>query len=189
MKTAEIRTWIFNPFVYIAGFKALILGLVAMLITAPIAFYGRVHFDGAIDLHVGAKTAYWLYLAEPLLAWIIVAITFYLTGIILSKSKIRFIDFIGTTALARVAMLPGAIISLLPPIQHLSPENMTPAMVLASILLLVPMIWLIALLYNAFIISANIKGGKAIIGFITALVLAEVISKMALHYIFTTFTK
>jgi hypothetical protein len=183
MKTAEIKSWVFNPFIYIAGFKALVFGLFAMFITAVVAFYGRIHFDGAIDLHVGAVTSYWLYLAEPLVDWFTVAVVFYLTGLILSKSKIRLIDFLGTTALARVAMLPGACIALLRPIQNLSPENLTPLAVALSLLLLFPAIWLIVLLYNAFTMSANLKGTRAVSGFVVGLLSAEIISKIALHYL------
>lgn len=189
MKTIDLNKWLFNPFTYIAGVPAMLAGLAIMCVTSIIAFYGRIHFDGAIDLHVGAVTPYWLYLIEPLLAWIVVAVLLYVTGLVLSKSKIRFIDFLGTTALARIAMLPGALIALLPPIQNLSPENMTPAMLAASLFLLLPMIWLVALLYNAFTMSANLKGSKAVLGFIIGLLAAEVISKIALHYLFLNFLR
>jgi len=189
MKTLNLSKWLFNPFIYIAGFPAMLAGLVIMILTSVVAFYGKIHFDGAIDLHVGAVTPYWLYLAEPLLAWIIVAVVFYFTALILSKSRIRIVDFLGTTALARAAMLPGALIALLPPIQNLSPENMTPAMLGTSLFLLLPAIWLVALLYNAFTMSANLKGGKAILGFILGLLTAEVTSKMALHYLLVNFLK
>ncbi len=189
MKTLNLSKWLFNPFVYIAGIPAMFAGLAIMALTAIIAFFGKIHFDGAIDLHVGAITPYWLYVAEPLLAWIIVALVFYLTALIISKSKIRLVDFLGTTALARTAMLPGALFALLPPMQNLSPENMTPAMIAVSILLLVPMIWLITLLYNAFTISGNVKGSKATIAFIAALIIAEVLSKIIFHQLFSTLLK
>ncbi|WP_149241599.1 hypothetical protein [Dyadobacter sp. 32] len=189
MKTIDLNKWLFNPFIYLAGIPAMMAGLAIMAVTSVVAFYGRIHFDGAIDLHVGAVTPYWLYLVEPLLDWLIVAIVFYLTGLVLSKSKIRFIDFLGTTALARAAMLPGALIALLPPIQNMSPENITPGMLAASLFLLLPMIWLVALLYNAFVMSANLKGSKAVLGFIIALLVAEVLSKVALHYLFLNFLK
>lgn len=189
MKSTSLRTWVFNPFIHIAGFPAMLSGLAIMAATSVIAFFGKVHFDGAIDMHVGAVTPAWLYGVEPLLAWLIVSFVLYITASILSKSKIRLIDFFGTMALARAALLPGASILLLPSFQNLTPENMTPGMVLASLLLLIPIVWFITLLYNAFTLSANLKGNKAVWGFIVGLIAAEVISKIALHYLFTLYLK
>jgi hypothetical protein len=181
MKTIDLNRWLFNPFHYIAGMQALIAGWLIIIVTAVIAFYGRIHFDGAIDLHVGAVTPFWFYLAEPFVAWASIVIVFYPTALLLSNSKIRLIDFMGTTALARVAMLPGALVALLPPIQNLNPEKLDPTALIASLLLLVPAIWLVALLYNAFSMSGNLKGSKAVAGFIAALLIAEIISKFAFN--------
>ena len=45
--------------------------------------------------------------------------------------------------------------------------------------ILVALIWMIYLMYRAFSVSCNLKGGKAVVLFIAALIAAEVISKIA----------
>ncbi len=44
-----MKIWLFNPFKYIAGAKALLIGLALMLATAVIASFSLTHFDGVID--------------------------------------------------------------------------------------------------------------------------------------------
>ena len=45
--------YLFTPFRYIAGWKALAIGWLIMFLTAAIAYVGRTHFDGIIDVHAG----------------------------------------------------------------------------------------------------------------------------------------
>jgi len=51
---------------------------------------------------------------------------------------------------------------------------------LAMFLTLLMLIWMIALMYRAYAVSCNVKGAKAIITFIVGLVIAEVLSKLAI---------
>jgi hypothetical protein len=46
-----MRIWLFNPFKYIAGSKALLIGWTVMLATAGVAFLSKTQFDGVIDVH------------------------------------------------------------------------------------------------------------------------------------------
>jgi len=96
-----MKKWLFNPFVYIAGARSLVIGWVIMLITACICMYSHTHFDGVLDAHNGRVTLASMYFIEPFTDWICLVLALYLGGIIFSKSTIRFIDVAGTLALAR----------------------------------------------------------------------------------------
>ncbi|SFD80028.1 hypothetical protein SAMN05518672_103265 [Chitinophaga sp. CF118] len=180
MKTS----WIFNPFTYIAGLKSLIIGWILILITACIAYYSKTHFDGVVDAHV------WLgdlsikyYFLEPVVDWGCLVLVIFLAGKFFSVSSIRFIDVAGTLALARAPMLFLAIVNFaLPGIKDI--YQMDALAILAIFTTVILEIWMIALMYNAFKVSCNIKGNKAVGVFIASLIIAEIFSKIFLHLLY-----
>lgn len=183
---------LFNPFRTIAGAKALLIGWIIMLITACIAMYSQCHFDGAIDVHIGRNTTAIAYFLEPLVNWSVLTVIFYFTGLLLSTSHIRWIDFAGTVALARYPYLLAAFIAFAMP--TLDPESLInfrdidtstlASLMITSILILLVSIWMIGLLYRAFTISGNLRGRQAVWGFIIALILSELITGIIFHYLY-----
>lgn len=183
-----IQAILFNPFKKLAGGKALSIGITILLLTAFVASFSYCHFDGALDAHVGAKMPMFIYYLEPWIAWGVTALVFYLTGVIFSASKIRLVDVLGTTALARYPFFFMAIASFAMP--KLSPDELPPltlAFVIVSLLMVLMVIWNIALLYHAFSVSCNLKKNKGIWAFVAALIVAEIISKIAFHYLYLNF--
>ncbi len=184
--------WLFNPFRFIAGFKALLLGLMIILLSSFIGSFSNTHFDGVLDVHIGAAKPLWFFLAEGLIDWICLAVPLLLFGLIVSRSSFRTVDVLGTQALARwpylisaLAMLPNAnqrvlayLMSKL--IQKAPAAAINPADVFifgfAMTLLLLMTIWTVALMYRAYAVSCNIKGARAIVTFIVSVILAEVLS-------------
>lgn len=183
-----MKKWLFNPFVYVAGWQALGFGLLLMLVTAVIAFFSHTNFDGAIDVHFGAYFPFWVRVVEQLNALLSSVVVFFVAGLILSKSKIRFIDVAGTLALARTPLLFAALIGFVPALHHVNLNHIDSSFLMWSLIGLLFSIWMIALMYNAFIISCNLKGSKAIVGFIVAIILAEVLSKIVLTQVNQHFT-
>ena len=47
----RLSQWLFNPFRFIAGFKALLLGLAIVWISAFVGSLSNTHFDGVLDAH------------------------------------------------------------------------------------------------------------------------------------------
>lgn len=179
-----MKKWLFNPFTYIAGAQALAIGWGIMIVTSIICFFSKTHFDGVLDLHYSANRApYWMHLAEPLIDWVILTITIYGAGLAFSKSSIRIIDVAGTISLARWPMLFAALIGFfihvpakmqtLQDIQNV----FTASMIFFSILELVFNVWMVALFYNAFSVSCNLKGSKSAWIFVAAILLSEIFSK------------
>jgi hypothetical protein len=195
--------WLFNPFRFIAGFKALLLGLAIVLISVFVGSLSNTHFDGVLDVHIGLKAPLWFFLAEGLIDWVCMVIPLFFFGLIMSRSSFRTIDVLGTQALARwpylitaIVMLPDAnqrVITYLMSklIQTAPAAAINPADVLvfgfAMIVVLLMTIWMVALMYRAYAVSCNIKGARAVVTFIVGLIAAEAISKLALFLLVRAF--
>lgn len=185
----------FNPFHYIAGWDALLLGLGMMALAAFLGYITNYWQDGLIDLHIGPEGPFWLHMAMAVTNWLLVVIILTPLAFWLSDSKIRFLDLAGTLALARypmiLAMLPG--FSTIPvkladymmytfvgqgkPVD-ISPLDITLAVVFGIVVILC-LIWMVALHYHAYRMSANLSGKKAGISFAAGYVVAYVLSKFA----------
>lgn len=189
----KIEEGLFNPFRYVAGVKSLLLGLAGMFITAILCYFGNVHLDGVIDIHSG-KTANLLSVSiEPVLDWIVLVIPLFLFGLTFSTSSIRIIDIAGTLALARFPLLIAVLITILflPEIKtsqevlnalHTNPVLLI-KLVLTGLAVLPFIIWTVVLMYRGYSISTNLKGSKAIWSFIVSLLIAEVASKITVHFL------
>ncbi|MVN20847.1 hypothetical protein [Mucilaginibacter arboris] len=182
-----MKKWLFNPFIYVAGWQALGLGLLLMAITCVIAFFSQTHFDGGIDVHFGAGFPLLVCALEQLNAWLSTVIVFSAAGFILSKSAIRIIDIAGTMALARVPMILAAVIGFVPALHQVDLNHISANFLIWSLIALLFSIWMIALMYNAFTVSCNVKGNKAVVGFIVSIILAEILSKIMIVQVYHHF--
>jgi len=203
-KTGVI-TWLFRPFNRIAGGQALAVGLVLMALAAWIAASAGLLHDGVLDLHFGPELPVWVLLAQALINWLSLSLFLILAGLWLGRGPFRWIDVLGTQALARWPMLAStaylAIPGLNSRIRELTAELLTkmptdPSKVMASsaylldamwltllsLPTLVCLIWMVWLMYHAYAISTNMKGPRAVFSFIAALVLASILSKALIVY-------
>ena len=192
-----------NPFIYIGSYHALLYGLAFILIISWIASLTSLHFNGVIDIHFGGEAPIWLFFVENLLNVLIISVLFYISGLIWSISRIRFIDVIGTQFFARIPMIIPALISL----SH-NPEKVLKyflstllerqieisvsaidltVFTIFAFLILFSVIWMITLMYNAFIVSLNMKGGFSIFVFILVLIISESIIQLLNYYVFNSF--
>ncbi|MCX5634894.1 MAG: hypothetical protein NTW55_03505 [Planctomycetota bacterium] len=195
----RLTQWLFNPFMFVAGLPALSAGLAIILISGFFCWLGNTHFDGVIDCHIGLATQWWIFPAEGLINWILLAIPLFFFGLIISKSSFRLIDVFGTQALARgpylitaVVMLPSAnlkvgnfIFAKLTQTTPVVAVNLADIFIFAVAMLLgiLMAVWMVVLMYRAYSISCNVKGPKAIVTFIIALIGTEIISKFAVVWL------
>jgi hypothetical protein len=187
---------LFNPFVYIAGGQALLLGWAAILATGLLGAVSHTHFDGVLDVHSGGQMPLWIFLSEGMIDWLCLALVLLVIGRLASRTSFRSIDVLGTQALARWPTLFVSLVTLPRGFQRFSsylaeqllepgakPEFKTAdavvfcAAVLAIVLLTC---WIVVLMYKAYSVSCNLTGGKAIGTFIGGLILAEILSKVAM---------
>lgn len=173
---------IVNPFIRIAGGQALIWGFLGLIVSTLLCWISGYHYHGLLHFGPASNPAWWCYLAEHLIVWLIPALLFYLGGLFLSHSRIRVIDVLGTVLFAQLPLLGMNLISLLPAMRmmsqmnmNMSPEEMLaqPYFILAMILTLLGLPFLILTLiwmFNALKVSCNLKQWKlwtvALIGII-----------------------
>ena len=173
---------IVNPFIRIAGGQALIWGFLGLIVSTLLCWISGYHYHGLLHFGPAPNPAWWCYLAEHLIVWLIPALLFYLGGLFLSHSRIRVIDVLGTFLFAQLPLLGMNLISLLPAMRmmsqmnmNMSPEEMLaqPYFILAMILTLLGLPFLILTLiwmFNALKVSCNLKQWKlwtvALIGII-----------------------
>lgn len=191
---------LFNPFHYLAGGSALGLGLLVIVLAGLIGSLSKTHFDGVLDFHTGRAGPVWLFVVEGIVDWFSMGMVLYVLGLFFSRSrKLRAVDVFGTQALARwpgfltvlLTQVPGfqrAIAALVTPQGTVvPPTRLTPdlvvmiAVVVASLVLLV---WMVALMYRGYAVACNVKGARGVVSFIVGLLLAEVISKVAIYGLF-----
>ena len=178
---------LFNPFRYIAGAKALTMGLLFIVASALMLYSGNLIQDSYI--HIGmAKASFWEVLGAQTIWWVVPALLLYLCGLLLSKSKIRIIDILGTTAFAQIIMLMMIAPMLLPVVMNnmlesvasqqsgaiLETASLMPMMIY-SIWSLICLIFFYIWNYNAFAVSCNVSGWKAIAAFITVQVAVTIV--------------
>jgi hypothetical protein len=78
----RLSQWLFNPFRFIAGVKALLMGLAIILISASIGSLSNTHFDGVLDVQPGNEAPLWFFLAEGLIDWVCMVILLFFFGLI-----------------------------------------------------------------------------------------------------------
>jgi hypothetical protein len=161
----RLSQWLFNPFRFIAGFKALLLGLAIILISVFVGSFSNTHFDGVLDVHTGLKAPLWFFFAEGLIDWVCMAVPLFFFGLIVSRSSFRMIDVFGTQALARwpylitaIVMLPEAnqrvIVYIMSKLTQTAPAaaiNSADVFIFgfAMIVTILMVIWMVALMYRA----------------------------------------
>lgn len=180
-----IGRWLFNPFVRIAGARSLIIGLAGIVVAGLAAAGAGIRFDGLLDVHAGNEVALWMPVVEGLVNWAVFTLLLVVVALLFSKSAVRLIDVAGTQAMARMPLLLVAAICNLPLIQDafdrmaavllgFELEGNTLTGLVAGIVVTVGgVVWMVALMWKAFSVSCNMRGGPAIALFILAVLLGE----------------
>lgn len=190
---------IFNPFTHIAGMKAFAIGLPVILLSSVLGYMSHTHFDGVLDAHLSDIGNIYYYLTEGLIDFICLLVIFYIAGIIISGLHFRFIDLMGTIALSRAPMILIPLAAFIFPQQKIAdylnyvylntgdPVSLTSTDIIGFIIsvfvILFVVIWMVALLFNAYKICINKKGARLIVSFIIAVIVSEVISKILIAQI------
>ncbi|GHT19817.1 hypothetical protein FACS189429_7800 [Bacteroidia bacterium] len=196
MNKSEFFKLFYNPFERIAGAKALLAGIGFCAVIGLVGALSGAYFDGAIDCHLGAKGDFVRSFAFLAIDWASLAAVFGAAALIFAKNA-RLIDICGTMALAQAPRLfdalsaffaPNLAVDETLPLNELAGELLQqiaqPAFIVFIIVSIVATACHIALIYNAFRISTNLKVPKIIVIFIAGILLAEVLSKVLIGVIF-----
>lgn len=193
-------TLLWNPFYRIAGLSSLVTGLIIILLTGWIGSFSNAHFDGVLDTHIGSSAPLWFFLCQGIVNWLTLTVCLWIGGLILAgPGQFRAIDLLGTQALARWPFFLTACLTIFPGFTSYTQKLVRAAQsgnLLAlpeapagevitfwsvSLGMLVMLIWFITLAWQSFRISCGVKGWKAVVTFVVALILAEAISIVAIR--------
>lgn len=178
-------TWLLDPIDRLGTKRALLVGLVAVLIGMAFSPFG-VRFDGALDSHTGtAPTPPLFALADATVAWPLTALVFWLVSLLVARQG-RFVDHLAVVGLSRVpTIFTGTLLAISTawPLPELVPgkaPEVNPIW-LAVILLTTPfVIWQVVLLYRGFRTASGLRGIRCAFAAVAAILAAEVLSKLAL---------
>ena len=186
-----VARWLFNPFIRIAGGQALAVGLAAIVASGLAAAAAGVHFDGLIDFHPGYRVSFRVPIVEGLVNWSVITVLLVLVSFLVAPRTVRVVDIAGTQALARWPLLPAALACVPGPVREANDElvaaavegrMVTPpaASLVAGLFASACAIWMVWLMWKAFAVSCNQRGGRAVAIFVAALIAGEVATKFLL---------
>ena len=186
-----VAQWLFNPFIRIAGEQALAIGLTVIVASGLAAAAAGVHFDGLLDFHPGYRVSFWVPIVEGLLNWSVIAVLLVLVSFLVAPRTVRVVDIAGTQALARFPLLLAALACVPGAVREANEALVTGAIegrmvtppaasLVAGLFAGACAIWMIWLMWKAFSVSCNQRGGRAVAIFAAAVVVGEVATKFLL---------
>lgn len=183
---------LYNPFDRVAGWKAFFIGSIVVCVSVIIACYGNQYYQGSMNIRMVYQADLGYAFLSQAVSLLCLVLLFYIAGSVFSRG-VRFQDVLGTATLARYPYIIPAffgyyidqdrlneiITSLIPGNMVGNMSGITTIMIIAVIMLIV-LVWYLALLWNAFRVSTDIKGPKGVVIFITALVMTDVFTYLIL---------
>ncbi|MCY4635910.1 MAG: hypothetical protein OXG04_15625 [Acidobacteria bacterium] len=187
----NLARWLFNPFIRIAGGQALAIGLTVIVASGLVAAAGGVHFDGLLDFHPGYRVSFWVPVVEGLVNWSVSSVLLVLVSLLVAPRTVRLVDIAGTQALARAPLLLAALACVPAPVRDANAEAVaavvdgrmvtpTVATLVAGLLAGTCAIWMVWLMWKAFSVSCNQRGGRAVAIFVAAIIAGETATKFLL---------
>ena len=184
---------LYNPFTLIAGWKALSFGVIIIILTSTIGYFSNTVFYG-LNVKIRPEVSLFDALAMQFIGYAVTGIIFYLSAIILAK-RVRAQDIFGTLALAKSPLILIALAALFysHPLLKIIESGLVNGkiqsvdiihLIFFGFLSALVIVWTVALMYNAYTVSANIKGPNGIISFCIDLILAETITILLIFKLF-----
>lgn len=174
-----MTNYLINPYYRIAGFKSLAIGFIGLLFLSFASFKSGTHFYGLSNIDFAKDSIFVFYALEHLISWSVFAILTFLLGLSLSKSRMRAIDFFGTSLLARIPLIFTPLLRIIPMFQSFLFQSFEMYFIIGIYLLSV--LWTIVLLFNGYKISSNLRNNKLTASFIIGLLVSEIISRIVIN--------
>lgn len=184
-----------NPFTSLDGAAALALGLVFVAATGAVAVIGRVAYDGIMDVHAGISAPTVALALMPLLDWLVVALLFWLAGVLMSRGGVRILDCFAMSALGRLPFLFVGLIwaeqalgRYLPSLVRVMQSAPDPTALVSQpffllvmaggILTMILMLWGLFLNFFAMREATGVETQRAIPAYMGIIIIGEIISKL-----------
>ncbi|AHF11776.1 hypothetical protein BARVI_01730 [Barnesiella viscericola DSM 18177] len=168
-----------NPFYRVAGYTSLAWGVGGIVVATAIAFVGGVHFHGLLHYGGAPNGAWWCFVVEHLVVWLVPAVVIYIAALFCSRSHVRPVDVLGTVAFAQLPFVVLSLFMALPPMSEVATIQSAQAVdaLLTDTTWLLMLVWIGAVslllsiwglywLFRATSVACNLKGRNLWIVFI-----------------------
>ena len=168
-----------NPFYRVAGYTSLAWGVGDIVVATAIAFVGGVHFHGLLHYGGAPNGAWWCFVVEHLVVWLVPSVLIYLSALFCSRSHVRPVDVLGTVAFAQLPFVLLSLFMALPPMREVATIQSVQAvdalltdtprllvLVWIGVVSLLLSIWVLYWLFRATSVACNLKGRNLWIVFI-----------------------
>ncbi|MYE44878.1 MAG: hypothetical protein F4X79_12735 [Acidobacteria bacterium] len=190
-----IARWLFNPFVRVGGEQALLIGTAVIVVTGLLAAAGETHFGGLLRLTIGSSVPLWVPVVEGLVIWVVMSVLFVLISLLVAPRSVRPLDIAGTQALARAPLVLLALANLPAPVRDANRETaaaiaegrLPPQMaasLIAGVVGGVCVVWMVQLMWKAFAVSCNQRGGRAVAFFVAVVITGHLATSFLLMQMF-----
>ncbi len=192
-----MKTLLFKPFERYSETVLLVVGLLMLGVGILVGTIFNARFDGVLDLHFSTA----LSIRQTTIDLLIDVLTLFLFLFIAAKlvnRKTRVVDVFAVVIIARIPFSFAVLINMTGFFSLIGKHFDDPAMIqkgmlgltsleltgliVSAVVILLLVIWSVALLYNGYKIASNAKSARSIVFFIVALLLAEIASKILIHF-------
>ncbi|MGA2655722.1 MAG: hypothetical protein ABSF18_07065 [Gammaproteobacteria bacterium] len=96
-----------NPFKKVAGMKALMIGVVIMVLMSLLGVAAKMYLDGifgsvlAFNINTPIKPSFYLLMYQNIVSCLVLSSLFFMSAIFFNKKRMRYIDFLGMVTLSR----------------------------------------------------------------------------------------
>lgn len=187
-----MKQLLFKPFEKFSALNLIIAGLLFTALGTILAIQFNGRYDGALDFHFVVSCIKGEVIFDNIINIVCLFIFLFIAGKLINP-KTRAIDAASTALFARfpLYLLPvlnfnGKLSMNADPtdISALQEYMMTNLMhiIIVAIITILFIVWYVALLFNGYKTASNAKGAKSIWFFVAALLLAEITSKLFIHF-------
>jgi hypothetical protein len=171
----------FNPFLRFSGVPVLITGLIAIILAAILGSFSNAQFNGVLNMFTMLPKPLWYLIVMNLINWVISTVVFLVLGSILTKSTFRIIDIAATQAFARWPNIVSAITPLIMKIPGFGTTIAAAYIIQCTAYLCLS--FMVALMYNSYKVSFDLKGARLISSFTVGLFIAQTLSLIIISYL------
>lgn len=181
-----------NPFEYLSLRKTFCWGVAALILTSIFVWQAGLRLTSLTQVNF-AGDMLWAATARQVAAWLVFAVLLHVAGGLLSGSKIRFRDVAADNLFARIPFDLSLLVFAVPRWRGVlglvadgsidTAMQYVGALMVAGLVSLVFFVWYVYWSYKAFVVAANVRGGRGVAAFAVCFVAAYAASIYVLRLI------
>lgn len=177
---------ILYPQNYLSSTAGLILGTLVALMLGIAGYYAQTALDGVLDLHQTTNLSLPNSILLQFINWACISLSFFILARVFG-SKIRLVDIASILGTIKIWYLIPVLLGLFMhpevDIAQLTAGAIPPSLIFVGLISAFFSIIFIVYAFMAFKVNSNLKEGKLVIAFILGLTIAEIISKLCIHFL------